>query len=74
MKMQQLSMVYKQLSWGWQTLWQREDGANLVLMAFVIPVLIGFAGLAVDGSNIFITKPSVCRFLPMLPHWAVRVN
>ena len=37
----------------WQRFWQREEGSQLVLMAFVVSVLLGFAGLAVDGSNVY---------------------
>jgi Flp pilus assembly protein TadG len=53
MKKHFIARLYKQLNKNCRALWQQQDGANLVLMAFVIPVLIGFAGLAVDGSNIY---------------------
>ena len=36
-----------------QRFWQGEDGANLVLLALIVPVLLGFAGLAIDGSNVY---------------------
>lgn len=36
-----------------RSLWQSEEGANLVLMAFVMTMLLGFAALAVDGSNVY---------------------
>lgn len=49
----QITRVYTHLCAGWQTLWQREEGANLVLIALVIPVLLSFAGLVIDGSNAY---------------------
>lgn len=35
------------------TLARREDGANMVIVAGLMTVLIGFAGLAIDGSNLY---------------------
>lgn len=51
--MQPILGVSKLLCATAQRFWQREDAANLVLMAFVLMVLLGFGGLAVDGSNIY---------------------
>jgi hypothetical protein len=45
--------LYIQLCNGWLTFWQREGGANMVFVALSMTVLLGFAGLAVDGSNIY---------------------
>lgn len=53
MNMQPISGIYKLLSSGLQKFWQREDAADLVLMAFVMVGVLGLAGLAVDGSNIY---------------------
>jgi Flp pilus assembly protein TadG len=57
MNTQQMPGVYKWLRGKippcWQSFLQREDGAHLVLMAVVITVLLGFAGLLVDGSNLY---------------------
>ncbi|MCC6455648.1 MAG: carboxypeptidase regulatory-like domain-containing protein [Caldilineaceae bacterium] len=51
--MRQSTWLYQQLRTGWQELWRREDGANLIFVAFAMTVLLGFAGLAIDGSNIY---------------------
>lgn len=32
---------------------RREDGANLVIVAALMTAMIGFAGLAIDGSNLY---------------------
>lgn len=43
----------KLLSSTSQKFWQREEAASLVIMAFVLTVLLGLGGVAVDGSNIY---------------------
>ncbi len=53
MTMQKLSQIRKQLRQGWHALWQRDEGVNLIILSIALTVLIGSAGLAVDGSNIF---------------------
>ena len=34
-------------------LWRAEEGFNMVVLALIITGLVGFVGLAVDGSNVF---------------------
>jgi Flp pilus assembly protein TadG len=50
-------MTLRTKVWGWlRRLIHAEDGINLVLLSAGLTVLIGMAGVAVDGSNIYFQR------------------
>ena len=48
-----ISRVYQLLCSAASKFWKRDDAASLVIMAIVLSMLLGIAGLAIDGSNIY---------------------
>jgi hypothetical protein len=51
--MRQTTGLYRQLCSKWQAFWRRDEGANMVFVAMAMLTLLGFAGVAVDGSNVY---------------------
>ncbi len=53
----QYKSFYKPLWAGWRSFWpgfwHREEGASIVIVTLALVVLLGSAGLAVDGSNVY---------------------
>ena len=39
--------------------WHREEGVNLVIFAFIMMVLMGFSGVAIDGGNAYQNQQQV---------------
>ena len=51
----------------------RQRGAVAIIVGLCMAVLIGFAGFALDGGRLYVTRPS-CRMRRMHARWRQRMS